>query len=111
MRNDMEHIGMRIRALREQSGASHDDLADALNVSSDEIRQIETGVRGLASEELAMLSQRLGVTTDEILFPARDGAAAGTLLRGEAGPDAERVQRDVERAFANLRYVRSLVES
>lgn len=110
MRDDMEHIGARIRALREHRGESQSVLAAALEIDESAISKIETGRRGLAAGELAVLSQHFAVSSDEILFPER-GHLTGALLRGASGPDAERVKARVEQAFADLRYVRSLVES
>lgn len=110
MRDDMEHIGARIRALREQRSEGQAALARVLTVDESAISKIENGRRGLAAEELALLSDHFGVPSDAILFADRAGAV-GTLLRGDAGPEAERVKTRVEQAFADLRYVRALVES
>lgn len=110
MRNDMEQIGASIRALREQRNMSQSELARVLEIDESAVSKIETGKRGLAAAELAILSEHFVVAADAVLFPEHEDLS-GALLRGDAGPDAERVKERVEQAFADLRYVRALVDS
>lgn len=110
MRDDMPEIGPRIRELRVRRGITQAELADAIGASdASVVSKIESGVRGLAANELAAICARLGVTSDHVLFGG--ASATGVLLRAEASADARRAIARVEDAFADLRYVRALVES
>jgi transcriptional regulator with XRE-family HTH domain len=109
--NDMPQIGARIGALRTQHGMTQAQLADSVGFTDKSvISKIESGTRGLAAAELARLCECFGVQSDEILFGSERAEPAGVLLRGE-GPEAERVVKRVEEAFADLRYVRALIDS
>jgi len=108
----MIEIGRRIRSLREERGATQAELAVALEMTDESvISKIENGVRGLAAAELAGMCNFLGVRSDAIVFGATTGEPAGALLRAESSADAQRVVERMEEAFADLRYVRALVES
>lgn len=111
MQDDMAEIGQRIRELRGRRGLTQGQVAEAIGAADDSVvSKIEHGTRGLAAAELASLCEYFGVASDEILF-GRDHEPAGVLLRATDDVDAARVVEHVEQAFADLRYVRALVES
>jgi transcriptional regulator with XRE-family HTH domain len=110
MKDDLEEIGSRVRALRKARGQSQAHLAHVLEVDGTVISKIENGKRGLAAAELAQLCEHFGISSDEFLFGGQ-GAAAGVLLRAADGAQTQHVVERVERAFADYRYVKALIES
>ena len=70
-RGQMEELGTRIRALRDQHGWSQGELAEAAGRGLDRVKitKIEGGTRGLSSMELAAIAEALHVRTDELLQP------------------------------------------
>jgi transcriptional regulator with XRE-family HTH domain len=109
--NDMAQIGKRIRALRKAQGMTQAELAEDVGFADESVvSKVESGTRGLAVSELAKLCGRFGVRSDDILFGSSDAQPVGVLLRG-GGHETERVVERVEAAFADLRYVRALIES
>ncbi len=110
MKDDLKEIGGRVRALRKERGLSQADLACVLDVDETAISKIENGKRGLATAELAQLCEHFQMSSDELLF-AEQGAPAGVLLRAADGARTQRILERVERAFADYRYVKALIES
>jgi transcriptional regulator with XRE-family HTH domain len=110
MNDDLEKIGLRVRAVRKEQGLSQVELARVLGVEETAISKIENGKRGLAAAELAQLCERFGMRSDDLLF-GEEGAPSGALLRAGDGAQARRVVERVDRAFADYRYVKALVES
>lgn len=111
MRNDMNEIGERIRALLDDRGEAQADLARVLEVDGSAVSRLLKGERGLAAGELAAMCAHYGVSSDHILFGAADEELVGAVLRAEDGAEASRVVQLVEEAFADYRYVRALVGS
>lgn len=109
--SELLEIGGRVRALRESRGASQEDLAQIMDVTATAVSKLEKGNRGLAATELAAICDAFGVRSDELLFGDPAQPAAGALLRADSTEEAPRVLDQVEEAFANLRYVRALIES
>lgn len=111
MDNHMQEIGQRIRALRDERGMTQGELAKALGMGDESVvSKIENGVRGLAAAELAEVCVFFGVRSDTLVFGTSE-EPVGALLRSEDDADARRVVERVEEAFADLRYVRALIES
>jgi transcriptional regulator with XRE-family HTH domain len=112
MTDEMAEIGARIQRLRKERDLTQTELAEALDLGDDSIvSKIENGTRGLAATELADLCALFGLRSDQILFGTPEEKPVGTMLRAEGDEDVERVVARVEEAFADLRYVRALVES
>jgi len=65
-------LGMRIKALREQTGYSQEKLADLLKISRVSLSQIETGDRRISAEELAKVSKIFNVASDIMLDLKKD---------------------------------------
>jgi transcriptional regulator with XRE-family HTH domain len=110
MKDDLEEIGSRVRGLRKEQGLSQAGLARVLDVDETAISKIENGKRGLAAAELAQLCGHFEISSDDFLFGERD-TSAGVLLRAADGAQVQRVVKRVERAFADYRYVKALIES
>ena len=63
----MNHIGQRVKELRERHDMSQQALADALGVSRPAVSEIESGSRKVAAEELVKLSRVFAVSVDYLL--------------------------------------------
>ena len=70
---DLKEMGSRIRVRREQLRISREKLAEALEVSTQFIADIEYGNKGVSIRRLYMLSQVLHVSADYILAGERKG--------------------------------------
>jgi transcriptional regulator with XRE-family HTH domain len=110
MNNDLKKIGARVRTIRQERGIAQAEFAGVLDVDETAISKIENGKRGLAAAELAQLCEYLQMSSDELLFGAQD-QTSGALLRAADGAPVQRVLERVERAFADYRYVKALIES
>jgi transcriptional regulator with XRE-family HTH domain len=60
-------LGPALRGVREQRGLSQTDMARLAGISPSAVSQAEQGRRGLSLETLVLLSERLGMTLDDIL--------------------------------------------
>jgi transcriptional regulator with XRE-family HTH domain len=74
-------LGAALRSLRGERGLSQSALARLAGVSPSAVSQAERGQRGLSLETLVALTERLGITLDD-------------LLRGEATPGYRLARRD-----------------
>lgn len=61
-------IGERIKAAREQTGRTQEQLAEAIEVSPQYISDLERGVVGISIPTLKRLCTSLAVSSDQILF-------------------------------------------
>jgi transcriptional regulator with XRE-family HTH domain len=77
-------LGPALRAVREQRGLSQTDMARLAGVSPSAVSQAEQGRRGLSLETLVLLSERLGMTIDDIL----QGDVAPAYRLGRRSPRA-----------------------
>lgn len=109
MNDDMKDISRRIRALLEVRGQKQVDLAQALGLREDTVSKLLNGKRGLAAGELAAICDRYGVSSDSILFGARE--PVGVLLRADEGAETVALVARIDEAFENLRYVRALTRT
>lgn len=64
---DWKAMGKRIKAAREASGMTQEELADAINMSSMHISVIERGVKPPKLETFIQIANILHVSADEIL--------------------------------------------
>jgi transcriptional regulator with XRE-family HTH domain len=93
--NETQMIGARVRELRKAREKSQEDLGELLKLDKSAISRVESGRRGLAVQELALLAPFLGTSVDEILF----GAAEDTLLlrgKGDASQAADYAARVID---------------
>ncbi len=80
---DYYAIGQRIRRFRKANGLSQEELADRVGISTTHMSHIETGNTKLSLSVLVLLSQTLGVRTDDLMFENADAggsAAAEEIL-------------------------------
>lgn len=64
---DLVEMGERIRKRRKLLGMTREQLAEALDVSSKFIADIECGSKGLSLKRFCKLAQILGISTDYLL--------------------------------------------
>ena len=69
------HIGMRLRALRQERGLRRADVAFVLRLSESTIRKYEDGDRRVAAGQLWRLANALGVTLDAFTEGFEEDAA------------------------------------
>ncbi len=69
---DYVALGRRVKKLRKEQGIKQTELADALGISYQYMSMIETGKRQLSLSLLVDLANRLGATTDELLYGSLD---------------------------------------
>jgi transcriptional regulator with XRE-family HTH domain len=110
MSDDRHAIGERIKALREAHGMKQGEFGATVGLDETTISKIEHGKRGLAAAELALICERFGIRSDEVLFGEPERPRAAVLLRANAGADTERAVARAETAFADYRYVKALIE-
>lgn len=65
--NIAKTIGLRIKSKREEIGISQRALADEVGVSPSAINQFEKGEKKPSSSVLAIISKKLGISTDYLL--------------------------------------------
>ena len=109
MQNDMLEIGARIRVLADDRGETQAKLGEVLGIDASAVSKLLSGRRGLAASELAALCEHYGVSSDGILFGAREAEPVGALLRADIAADAAGAIERVEKAFEDYRYLRALV--
>jgi transcriptional regulator with XRE-family HTH domain len=83
MMGDEVTMGQRVRELRRERGASQEELGVILGLTKSSVSRIESGDRGLAAQEVALLAPFLGVTSDRILFGEVEEEL---LLRADGDP-------------------------
>ena len=69
---DYGALGRRVKKLRKELGIKQTELADSLGISYQYMSMIETGKRQLSLSLLVDLANRLGATTDELLYGSLD---------------------------------------
>lgn len=77
-------IGERIKAAREFSGRTQEQLAEAIDISPQYISDLERGVVGISVSTLKQLCTYLAISSDQILFDCkteRYAAAIGEKCR------------------------------
>ena len=78
---DYTKIGARVREKRKAAGHTQAQLAEAVDLSTEYICEIETGRKNASLTALVRISEKLKVTIDELLF---GGWSDDTCLRAMA---------------------------
>lgn len=65
-------FGLRIKQLRDESGLSHEDLADAAGLFRTYMSRIETGLTNPTLTLICALSEALAISPSELLTPPDD---------------------------------------
>lgn len=94
--NELEHLGPRLRAARQERGWTLDELAGRADMSSSTLSRLESGKRQASLELLLPLTRQLGIRIDDLLDPPdrdprvhrqairRDGITIAPLTREES---------------------------
>lgn len=72
MKDELAHIGPRLRAARQAHGWTLDELAGSAGMSASTLSRLESGKRQATLELLLPLTRRLGMRIDDLL-PAQGG--------------------------------------
>jgi transcriptional regulator with XRE-family HTH domain len=67
--DELVRMGATIRAIREKSGASVDELANAVGVSRPQMSNVEAGRRRISNVLLARIAEALSVPQIAIMWP------------------------------------------
>lgn len=65
-------FGLRIKQLRDETGLSQEDLADAAGLFRTYMSRIETGLANPTLTVICALSEALGISSSELLMPPND---------------------------------------
>lgn len=71
----MTELGNKLRSLREQSGMSRSELANAVQVTTPAIYHLERGIRKPSFEMLVKLSKLFSISADELTSMSTDELA------------------------------------
>ena len=82
MNIDYMKVGERIRERRRSGGSTQAQLAEAVDLSTEYICEIETGRKNASLTAIARISSVLGVTVDELLFGGCSEDASLMALAG-----------------------------
>ncbi len=112
-----EQVGLKIKELRERRGMTQSSLAEAAELTSDEVSRIERGVREPRFGTLERLAAALHVAASELFTGTSRGYATHDLrpsyeVRGSSdglSPEAARVAEQCARAVSRIlsTYLRS----
>lgn len=67
MREELEQIGPRLRAIRQAHGLTLEELAAASGMSASTLSRLESGKRQASLELLLPLTRRLGLRLDDLI--------------------------------------------
>lgn len=65
---DLKAIGSRIKAERKKLGLTQEKLSELISVTPHYIYEIERGMKSMSLETLILLSEKMELSTDYILF-------------------------------------------
>jgi transcriptional regulator with XRE-family HTH domain len=72
------HVGIRLRARRKEIGASQHDLAQALNMTFQQVQKYEKGINRISASKLLECANYLGVSFGYFVAGLEKAAPAGT---------------------------------
>lgn len=102
---DLKAIGSRIKAERKKLGLTQEGLAELVNVSSHYIYEIERGMKSMSLETLILLSEKMELSTDYILFGVQRQNLGELYRKLDELSDERRLraERVFEQLLPNLR--------
>jgi|SRR5690606_25827843 len=101
-----EQILDELRRLKEEHGASQEELAAVLGVDQSSVSRLLNGERGLTAAELAGLAEFFGVSVDSIL---RDADEVVVYRGDKDDPALQEALRLVDDLIDNYVYFKALV--
>ena len=105
-----DHIGNRIKAIREARGLSQDDVARLLGFKDRQtVSTIETGTRRVTAQELLLATEKLGVALEYFTDPFRV-EGEGRFSWRQSGVPPERLEEYEKRASRWIGAYRTLAQ-
>ena len=96
-------LGMRIRKARAKAGITQSELAEMMNMTDNQISNIERGLCEPHAEVLRRISEVLGVSTDSLLFDMVEEGPLVAKIR-----EVEKMPPDIQNQVALI--INSFVE-
>ena len=96
-------LGMRIRNARAKAGITQSELAEMMNMTDNQISNIERGLCEPHAEVLRRISEVLGVSTDSLLFDMVEEGPLVAKIR-----EVEKMPPDIQNQVALI--INSFVE-
>jgi len=110
MENAMLKIGMRIKALREQSGITQSTLAKYLGVDQSLVSKIEKNERSITTDMLDKLSALFGVEVDSFSQDTiQPNQISFSLRASEINEDDLEIISAINRIALNLKFMTRLL--
>lgn len=102
---DLKAIGSRIKAERKNLGLTQEKLSELINVTPHYIYEIERGMKSMSVETLILLSEKMELSADYILFGNRRGNLNSLYRKLDELSDERRIRAEkvFEQLLPNLR--------
>lgn len=102
---DLKAIGSRIKAERKNLGLTQEKLSELINVTPHYIYEIERGMKSMSVETLILLSEKMELSADYILFGNRRGNLGSLYRKLDELSDERRIRAEkvFEQLLPNLR--------
>ena len=97
---DLKAIGSRIKAERKKLGLTQEKLSELINVTPHYIYEIERGMKSMSLETLILLSEKMELSTDYILFGVQRKNLGLIYQMLDEANDERRLR--AEKVFADL---------
>ena len=99
------HVGCRVRARRESLGISRSELAEQLDLSTEQLRRYESGVATIVASRLHALGDALDVAVSHFFEGVRRRASATVSTGDDAGRSASPSARELSRMIDAFRSI------
>lgn len=102
---DLKAIGSRIKAERKNLGLTQEKLSELINVTPHYIYEIERGMKSMSVETLILLSEKMELSADYILFGNRRASLGSLYRKLDELSDERRIRAEkvFEQLLPNLR--------
>lgn len=102
---DLKAIGSRIKAERKKLGLTQEKLSELISVTPHYIYEIERGMKSMSLETLILLSEKMELSTDYILFGVQRQNLGELYRKLDELSDERRLraERVFEQLLPNLR--------
>ncbi|MFV0430135.1 MAG: helix-turn-helix domain-containing protein [Arachnia sp.] len=81
MREELDQVGPRLRAIRQNHGLTLEQLANAVDMSASTLSRLESGKRQASLELLLPLTRRLGIRLDDLIPQQTDPRVRRPVIR------------------------------
>lgn len=102
---DLKAIGSRIKAERKKLGLTQEKLSELISVTPHYIYEIERGMKSMSLETLILLSEKMELSTDYIIFGVQRKNLGELYRKLDELSDERRIraERVFEQLLPNLR--------